>query len=103
MTEYGHIPVMVAECREHLALAAGEVFCDCTFGLAGHSLALAGALLPGGALVAIDQDQDVLGEGTRRLTKAYSDLAKRSVHANFGQLDQVLAGLSLVTVDAFLF
>jgi 16S rRNA (cytosine1402-N4)-methyltransferase len=94
---------MLEECREHLALAPGELFCDCTFGLGGHSRELAAALLPDGAEVAFDQDQTVLDEGSRRLTAALPSLHFKPLHANFRQIDQALVDLEVAGADAFLF
>lgn len=58
-TETGyHIPVMLKECIEALAIRPDGVYVDCTMGGGGHSRAILEALGPQGRLVAFDQDAD---------------------------------------------
>lgn len=52
-----HIPVMLAEALEGLAIEPGGVYADCTFGGGGHSLAILQKLNENGRLVAFDQDE----------------------------------------------
>jgi len=51
-----HIPVLVDEVRELLAVRPGETVVDATFGAGGHSRLLAQDLAGRGKLVAIDRD-----------------------------------------------
>jgi 16S rRNA (cytosine1402-N4)-methyltransferase len=54
-----HIPVLLQETIEGLAVKADGVYVDCTFGGGGHSKALLARLGEKGVLVAFDQDEDV--------------------------------------------
>jgi 16S rRNA (cytosine1402-N4)-methyltransferase len=53
-----HIPVLLQETIEGLAVKADGVYVDCTFGGGGHSKALLARLGEKGVLVAFDQDED---------------------------------------------
>ena len=53
-----HIPVLLQETIEGLAIKADGVYVDCTFGGGGHSKALLSRLGEKGVLVAFDQDED---------------------------------------------
>ncbi len=53
-----HIPVLLQETIEGLAIKADGVYVDCTFGGGGHSKALLALLGEKGVLVAFDQDED---------------------------------------------
>lgn len=57
MTEY-HIPVMLAECLEGLAIRPDGVYVDVTFGGGGHSRAILSKLGKNGHLFSFDQDPD---------------------------------------------
>jgi len=66
----GHEPVMVGEVMAWLAPAPGGRVVDGTVGLGGHAERLAGAVGPGGALLAIDRDPEALALARRRLAGA---------------------------------
>jgi 16S rRNA (cytosine1402-N4)-methyltransferase len=51
-----HVPVLVDEVRELLAVQPGETVVDATFGAGGHAAALASDLQGRGRLIAIDRD-----------------------------------------------
>lgn len=53
-----HIPVLLQETIEGLAVKADGVYVDCTFGGGGHSKELLAHLGEKGVLVAFDQDED---------------------------------------------
>ena len=56
MTDY-HIPVMLQECLEGLAIQPDGIYVDVTFGGGGHSKAILKQLGPKGKLLAFDQDE----------------------------------------------
>jgi 16S rRNA (cytosine1402-N4)-methyltransferase len=65
-----HVPVLLDEVRELLAVQPGETVVDATFGAGGHAAALAADLQGSGKLIAIDRDPGA---------RAYFDrLAKRA-------------------------
>jgi 16S rRNA (cytosine1402-N4)-methyltransferase len=53
-----HIPVLLNEVTEHLAIKPEGIYVDCTFGGGGHSRAILERLGEKGRLVAFDQDAD---------------------------------------------
>ena len=53
-----HVPVMLAECLEALAIKPDGVYVDCTFGGGGHSRGILERLGEKGKLFAFDQDED---------------------------------------------
>jgi 16S rRNA (cytosine1402-N4)-methyltransferase len=53
-----HIPVMLAECLEALAIKPDGIYVDCTFGGGGHSRGILERLGEKGKLFAFDQDED---------------------------------------------
>ena len=94
---------MVSECRDALALAPGEVYCDCTLGGAGHARELALGLTPGGTLIGIDQDATALEVARERIACEHPDLTLVFLQGNFAALDDLLVGTELPGVDGFLF
>ena len=55
-----HVPVLLAEVLDALAIAPGEIHVDGTFGAGGYSSAMARA---GARVFALDRDPDAIGEG----------------------------------------
>ncbi|MCW3075313.1 MAG: rRNA methyltransferase [Flaviaesturariibacter sp.] len=53
-----HIPVLLSEVIEHLAIKPDGIYVDCTFGGGGHSRAILSQLSPNGRLIVFDQDED---------------------------------------------
>jgi 16S rRNA (cytosine1402-N4)-methyltransferase len=58
MSELYHIPVLLHETVEALAIQPNGIYVDCTFGGGGHSKAILEKLGAGGKLIAFDQDAD---------------------------------------------
>ncbi|MEI8198193.1 MAG: 16S rRNA (cytosine(1402)-N(4))-methyltransferase, partial [Phycisphaerae bacterium] len=89
--EHGHEPVLLGPVLEYLNPQPGAVFVDCTAGRGGHSLALAQRLGPTGTLVALDVDPDNLAYARQRLAALPNPPTCRWFHANFAEVDDVLA------------
>ncbi|RYE54933.1 MAG: 16S rRNA (cytosine(1402)-N(4))-methyltransferase, partial [Rhizobiaceae bacterium] len=51
-----HIPIMMDECLDALALESGMTGVDATLGYGGHSLRILGKIAPGGRLLGLDVD-----------------------------------------------
>lgn len=60
-----HIPVLIREVVEHLQLTPGDVVIDGTFGNGGYTRTLLNAIAPGGAVLALDLDEQAILEGKR--------------------------------------
>lgn len=56
-----HVPVLLKEAIDALAIDPGGIYVDCTFGGGGHSGSILERLGPGGKLVAFDQDASAAG------------------------------------------
>ncbi|MGM9618994.1 MAG: 16S rRNA (cytosine(1402)-N(4))-methyltransferase RsmH [Oscillospiraceae bacterium] len=98
--EYGHKPVLLAECLTALAIQPEGVYLDGTLGRAGHSLEIVKRLTTG-RLIAIDRDETALAAAEERL-KDYRDRVTL-VHSNFSRLGEVLTELGIDGVDGMLF
>ena len=54
--EVGHVPVLLKEAIDFLAVRRGGTYIDATVGLGGHSLEIAKRLGPQGHLIGFDKD-----------------------------------------------
>jgi 16S rRNA (cytosine1402-N4)-methyltransferase len=92
----GHVPVLLAEALDALAIRPDGVYVDATFGAGGHSRAIAAGLGARGRLLALDRDP---------AAPAFGADAPRSelVHANFADLEAVLDARGIEDVDGVLF
>jgi len=93
-----HEPVMVTEAVDILSPARGGLFVDCTVGLGGHSR----ALLDAGAerLIGLDRDPDALAVARDTLA-AFGDRVEL-VHADYREIDRVLAERGIAGVHGAL-
>lgn len=86
-----HVPIMVSEIMQALAVQSGERAVDCTLGYGGHSAELLKAVQPGGCLIGVDQDPIELPKTEARLRLA--GFPEESLHCertNFVALRGVL-------------
>ncbi|MGH8547563.1 MAG: 16S rRNA (cytosine(1402)-N(4))-methyltransferase RsmH [Methylococcales bacterium] len=60
MTQDEHSPVMPEETIQALAIKAGEIYIDCTFGRGGHSRLILKHLGSSGRLLALDRDDQAI-------------------------------------------
>lgn len=104
-SEYRHIPVMLAECLEHLKLEPQHTFVDATLGGAGHSFEAARRLGSGGTLIGIDQDEVALSAARLKLETIPEDHRPRLelLRGNFGNMDELLVSAEVPGIDAVLF
>ena len=71
--EFSHVPVLLEECIQGLAIRPSGIYVDGTAGGAGHSREIAKRLGPQGRLIAIDKDPDavaIAGSGFREFPQA---------------------------------
>lgn len=89
-----HLPVLLDEVIEGLAIAEGETHVDATFGAGGYSRAMIAA---GARVIAFDRDPDAIGSG--RALEAESGDALTLVAADFSAMERELSALGVVPVD----
>ncbi len=88
-----HRPVLLDEVIEGLAVKAGGVYLDGTFGRGGHSAAILGKLGAQGRLLAMDQDPRAVEAAHRQFGE---DPRFEIVHANFESLVEVVSERGLM-------
>ena len=88
-----HVPVLLEEVVETLAIVPGETIVDGTFGAGGYTA----AMLSAGAerVVAFDRDPDAIAQGIG----LFSDPRLSLVEERFSQMDRVLAERGIGLVD----
>jgi 16S rRNA (cytosine1402-N4)-methyltransferase len=94
-----HVPVMLGECLEYLAIRPDGIYLDATAGLGGHTLAIA-QRLTNGFVIANDRDAESL-ELAKQNTREWSDRI-RYQHGAFSQLRSALAAQGVEKVDGLL-
>ncbi|PYV64121.1 MAG: 16S rRNA (cytosine(1402)-N(4))-methyltransferase [Acidobacteria bacterium] len=80
--EVGHVPVLLKEAIDFLAVRRGGTYIDATVGLGGHSLEIARRLGAPGHLIGVDKDPAAIGIAEERL-----NVARRSSHV-VGQAEE---------------
>jgi len=75
--EIGHVPVLLKEAIDFLAVKGGGTYLDATVGLGGHSLAIAKRLGAPGHLIGFDKDPAALEVAAKKLAVRYSSFAVR--------------------------
>ncbi len=95
-----HTPVLLHESIAALAIRAGGVYVDATFGGGGHSREILGQLGPEGRLIVFDKDEEALAQAPAdgRLTIVHNDF--RFVHNfiryhGYAAVDGILADLGV--------
>lgn len=95
MNEVYHIPAMLQETIEGLAIKPQGVYVDVTFGGGGHSRAMMECLQDGGHLFSFDQDADAL-------QNAIDDPKWTFVHSNFRYLRNWMDYYGVEHIDGLL-
>ena len=94
-----HIPVMLGEAVEGLAVQAGGRYLDGTFGRGGHARAVLSRLGPEGRLLLMDRDPQAIATAQAEFA---SDARVSIRHANFSSLadwEETGAGLDGILLD----
>src|ERR1700676_4116844 len=94
-----HVPVMVGECLEYLAIRPDGIYLDATAGLGGHTGAIA-ARLTAGLVIANDRDAESL-ELAKRKTAQWEDRI-RYHQGSFADLGTALEAAGVAQVDGLL-
>ncbi len=96
--DFVHIPVLLQETIEGLAIRPDGIYVDGTVGGAGHSYEIASRLTQGGRLIGLDRDPDAVRAATERL----QGLPATVVHCNYSQMREALDELGIAAVDGIL-
>lgn len=98
--EFRHIPVLLNECIDNLAIRPDGVYVDGTVGGGGHALHICERLSDRGTLIGIDRDKDALSASLGRLE---GQACKRIlVQSDYADIKTVLAGQGLEKIDGAL-
>jgi 16S rRNA (cytosine1402-N4)-methyltransferase len=94
-----HVPVMLRECLEYLAIRPDGVYLDATAGMGGHAGAIAGQLTTG-LVLACDRDAESLARAQANTADCASRIHFHNV--SFSLVGQALAAEGLTQVDGLL-
>jgi 16S rRNA (cytosine1402-N4)-methyltransferase len=95
-----HVPIMVGECLDALALRPGMTGVDCTLGYGGHARRILARITPGGFLLGLDQDPFELPKAEKRLREeGYGPDSFIAVRSNYAGIAKALAGRGITAVD----
>jgi 16S rRNA (cytosine1402-N4)-methyltransferase len=78
MTSERHVPVLLTEAMQYLAVRPGSTVVDCTLGFAGHSSEIVRLLGPKGKLITFDRDPEALALAKERLDLVCGELGKEA-------------------------
>jgi len=101
MSTLTHIPVLLKETIEALAVQPGGRYIDCTLGAGGHAAAILDRSSPGGQLLGIDADPEAIAVARARL-EVYSSSALLVNH-NFANLKAICIKYNFLPVHGILF
>jgi len=101
MSAATHIPVLLEETIEALAVQPGGRYIDCTLGAGGHAAAILDRSSPGGQLLGIDADPEAITVARARL-----EACSRStllINENFANLKAICIKYGFFPVHGILF
>jgi len=95
-----HVSVMLREVLELANLKKGMIVVDATLGGGGYTREIYKRIMPGGVLIACDQDNSAID----RFKKKYPEKAKNIhlVHSNYSHIRKILKGVGISHVDAII-
>src|ERR1019366_2601003 len=100
-----HVPVMLRECLEYLAIRPDGVYLDATCGMGGHTGAIARQLVSG-FVIACDRDAESLELARLNTTANIADAATleriRFHHVSFSQVGTALQAERVPQLDGLL-
>jgi 16S rRNA (cytosine1402-N4)-methyltransferase len=99
-TKFSHIPVLLKEAIDFLAVKRGGTYVDATLGLGGHSFEIAKLLGREGRLIGFDKDPAALERARQKLSEPPAELKDdwpeiRFEHGSFASLGEVLEANSI--------
>ena len=100
MEEASHVPVLLKECLDGLAIKPEGIYLDGTLGLGGHSYEIA-SRLTSGRLICIDKDDFALQRASERLAPFAGRVT--FIHSDFRYASSVVRELGIGSVNGMLF
>lgn len=94
-----HVPVMLAEALDALAVKAGGVYLDGTFGRGGHAREVLGRLGAGGRLLLLDRDPQAIALARAEFGQDPRVLVRHGSFADLAEWDVTEGGLDGVLLD----
>ena len=96
-TTIGHVPVLLKEAIDFLAIKRGGTYLDATVGLGGHSHEIAKRLGAPGHLIGFDKDPAALGRAQEKLAVLSDDERPQItlMHGSFAEAGERVAPASL--------
>ncbi len=95
-----HVPVLLNEAVDALAVKAGNTYIDATLGAAGHTLEI---IRRGGTVLGIDQDVAALDLARTLLTHHVPSSRYMLAHGNFRNIEAIAKNNGIDTVAGILF
>jgi 16S rRNA (cytosine1402-N4)-methyltransferase len=98
--KFSHIPVLLKEAIDFLAVRRGGTYVDATLGLGGHSYEIAKLLGREGRLIGFDKDPAALARAQQKLSEPPAELKDdwpetQFEHGSFASLSEVLKANSI--------
>ncbi len=93
-----HVPVLLREAIDALAIVPGGTYVDGTFGRGGHARAILERLDVSGRLIAFDKDPQAIAHAT----DAIVDPRFEAIHADFAQMASLLHARGVSSVNGVL-
>lgn len=87
-----HVPVLLNECCEYLAIKRDGVYVDCTLGGGGHTKEI---IRRGGRVIGLDQDPDSIAKTSKELAEHISAERLEIVQTNFRFLERAVQSAHL--------
>ena len=99
-TKFSHIPVLLKEAIDFLAVRRGGTYVDATLGLGGHSFEIAKLLGREGRLIGFDKDPAALERARQKLSDPPAELQNdwpeiRLEHGSFAELGELVDPMSI--------
>lgn len=98
--DFHHVPVLLRQTLDALAIQPDGIYVDCTLGGAGHASEIAARLGPNGCLIGLDQDESALRAAAEHL-KPFGDRVQL-VKTNFAEIAAVIERLGVGPVSGVL-
>ena len=100
--EFHHLPVLLNECLEGLAIRPNGAYLDCTLGGAGHSSEIVKRLNAEGRHFGIDRDADAIAAASARIENLHAEARFQAIRGNFHDAKALLAAAGVNQLDGIL-